>query len=480
MDPKITKYEKGILEWEVNGNVAAYTVRIDGVIAVRKKGLGCYDTNAHAGAHELTITAEGDGTRIRTVTLALVFDAEHRTLRLAPVRDITVKNGVLRWKHDGGAKGYAVYDLALYATYTERQSYDIEGILGYKNLVYAVLPVSDNPLIRDWDVSASKIDYLRGKGSEEDPYRIYTPFDLRAVDYYEALYAERRSPARRNHYRIENDLDFAAVAAHDDESDIFTLSRPFFGVLDGNGKVFRSVRVYYDGGYWALFDYIADGGEVFGIKFNEPVIDNVCADSVHPVNSTIATVAYVNHGTVRNIAVHAARYTAVGGAVCGIAAHNYGAVHSCRVSGIFRQKDTGLLSQACYEMSGVVLENHEGGKVVGCTVSNLVIEGTYSASAGGRKGEIGARYGNIRTVGGIVAVNRRGGDVVGNMYSHISAEAVNAAFEAGGIVAYNAAGGTVRGNECGVFRIDGAATTQPSGCAENGFRGACTGKNDGQ
>ncbi|MCX4314820.1 MAG: hypothetical protein OSJ83_13335, partial [Clostridia bacterium] len=72
-------------------------------------------------------------------------------------------------------------------------------------------------------------------------YIIKTPFDLRAIDYYESLFAARGG--KPNHYVLSEDIDYGTVNALDNESNVFALKKPFFGVFDGNNKKLCDFRV---------------------------------------------------------------------------------------------------------------------------------------------------------------------------------------------------------------------------------------------
>lgn len=518
--PVITKYESGILEWEADGNAVDYTVKVDGAAVFRPDAKAVkYDTKNDVGAHAIEIVANGDGIYFKPNSVSVNINDKHTALCLAPVTEYALENGVLSWTPVGGASGYMVVDLDRSATLVTGTSYEIEGVLGYKNLVYGVYPVSSNALIRDAEIVAVDMPYLDGKGTANEPYIINTPFELRAIDYYEAVYAERlaafnagktnTAPAK-NHYRIDSDIDYATVAAGDEESNIFTLAKPFYGTLDGNGKTLKGMRVCYDGGYWALFDYLVVGSTVKDIIFDEPTIDNAVQDETHPTNASVATVAYTNYGTVSGITVKNATYASAGGEISGIVSHNYGIIEECTVSGVFKLKVTGLDSQACYESAGIATENCKGGIVRNNTVKNLTIDGDVAQSPVYKRDENGnvvykdgkpvidyySYYNNARTVAGVVAVNRSGGTVSNNgvsalkMTNMLNSYTSDGGFEFGGVVAYNA--GTVTKGTATVDAFtwststkDGVKVTpitqtvsQAAGTAAD-QRGTCVGKNDG-
>ena len=169
-----------------------------------------------------------------------------------------------------------------------------------------------------------------------------------------------------------------------------------------SGKPIYGVYPEYDGGHWALFEFIAEGGEVKNIVFDEPSIKNVLRLKYYPIDASVATVAHINRGSITRATVVGAAYSAAGGTVCGICSHNFGTVSCCSVSGEFVQGNTGLDGQGCCEMAGIVTENCRGG-IVERNAAELTVRGMRLAG-----------YINIGTVGGIVAVNRRGARVRGN------------------------------------------------------------------
>ncbi len=469
--PEIKSFDGGVLEWAEVAGASAYKVKVNGEVVSDNYRELTLDTKTYASGKSILveIKAIGDGSKyyLESDFASVGVNAARTKLVLFPVSDLTVENGVLSWPAVSNAKAYRIVDIDLTVadTIVNTGEPTLQYDMTKKKLVLGVYPVSSSELISDADLNETvDIAYLNGKGTLNEPYEINTPFDLRAIDYYEFKYAEAVKAAEKagtakpkpNQYMIMNDIDFNSVAALDADSNIFTLTRPFYGVLDGGNKKLSNIRVMYDGGYWALFDYIVKGGTVKNIVFDSPEINNELQDKIRPINASISTVANTNYGTISGITVTDAKYTASGGEVSGICAHNYGTVDKCVVSGEFKQEDTELYSQACYEMAGVVLENY--GVVSGNTVSSLTIRGTESSYPiyGGKEGKEIVDYGhynNVRTVGGIVSVNRASGEVTGNKYGAINLIRMlndygqtkddqgnykGGGYEFGGIVGYNA------------------------------------------
>ena len=453
--PEITSVENGQVTWQAVPGASAYILLVNGAaVSNNNDGLyhgTSYDASALTGTVTVSVTAVGDGVwRKNSRTTSVVINMTSGTVSPAPVTDYTVTDGVLSWPATQGYTKYLVVDVDFNMIIVEDTKFDMSG----SNVVYGVYPYNGS---LDMEIIPVDIKYLDGKGTEAEPYLIKTPFDLRAVDYYETLYAEKGG--NKNYYRIENDIDYNAVVALDDESNLYTLHKPFFGTLDGNNKKLSNISVNYDGGYWSLFDFIATGATVKNIVFDSPKITNKVQDSGHPLNAAISVVAYVNNGTISGITLKDATLTAQGGSVCGIVTRNYGTVSGCTVSGNFVQLSTADMGSAMYEMAGVVIENCSGGTVSGCTANSLSIRGAN----------------NIRSASGVVYVNRSGGTMRSNGFNTLSMVGVSASSELGGVVACNE-GTVIKGEvNLGTLTVDGTPVTVELGGADG--RGKLIGRN---
>lgn len=478
--PIINAFENGVLHWH-SPDAAAYCLTVDGEkISDGADGFyrtAAFDVSGRSGDVTVEIIAVGSGQASAPTRVSV--DTVNGTVTLLPVRDYIVRGTMLEFLPVGCASEYRIVDIFMRVVATVSGTrYDMTG----KTLVYGVYPVSASKAVGNAEIAPVNIKYLKGEGTERSPYVITTPLELRAIDYYEVKYAESlaaarkngSAPPRANRYRIDKDINYNAVAALDADSNFYTLHAPFYGVLDGNGKRLANIRVFYDGGYWAMFDYIAAGGAVVNLVFDAPEITNRLQTPYYPLDAAIATVADSNYGTIRGIEVRDARYTASGGAVCGICSHNYGVVTECFVGGNseFRQESTGQLRQACYEMAGVVCENY--GFVTHNTVQELTVRGSVAAYFMGREGDVDryGEYNNVKTVGGMVSVNRAGGVVAKNKYGKIdlcnmldSYDGTCGGYEYGGMVAYNAGAVVVGGD-----RNIGIFTWSPTGSVGNSIK----------
>lgn len=479
--PEIVSYKNGVVEWKLPSDATGCVLTVDGVCV-------CDGDLFHGGKYDLSSARDGaivsiaasDGQK-RSAAVSFALDKKSDALILPPVDGIELNGEKLTWKPYGGAIGYRVTDIDDNVRVVRSTVYDMAD----RSLVSSVYPVIESTVIDSSRLApCGTLPYLKGSGSVSSPYRIYTPFDLRTIDYYEDLFA-RKGSSRRNSYKIMQDIDYDTVGALEDETNIYSLKKPFFGVLDGDNRTLSGITVNYDGGYWALFDFAAAGSVIKNITFDSPTIVNVWQSSrFYPVDASIATVAFIGYGTVSGIKLRYANYSSAGGEVSGIVAHNYGCVTGCSVeSSKFAQGVVGMVGQACYEMAGIVGENLSGGVVSSNTVLSLDIVG--STCEGG-----GSTYNNVRTAGGIVAVNRAGGIVGNNRYSRITMvgmsdrfDGLSGGYEWGGIVAYNAGSVLIGGrSNIGTFKWNGTIVTECNGAvrgATGDQRKRDVGKNDG-
>lgn len=423
--PEILSFANGIITWRANSNAKKYTVKVDGAKAAETTS-NTFDASALNGNVKIEITASNGSS---SATLTVIYNSASGKLSMPPVTDYTVSGDILRWSAVGGASGYKVFDLDFNSYVVTTTHY----IMSIRNLVYGVYPVMPaTSVVESAEIVPVDIKYLNGSGTATDPYIIKTPFDLRAIDYYEFKSTETGSTAQNN-YKIVGDIDYNTVSALEDESNIFTLRKPFFGVLDGDNHTLSNMEVHYNYGFWALFEHIATDGVVKNIKFDNAKINNSVQDEEHPVNPATAMVAYRNYGEVSAVTLSNSKFNVTAGGAAGLVIHNYGKITGCTVKNCdLVESATNKIGTAAYEMAGIALENLSGGEVSGCTVNILNIYGAGNNTSG-----------NIGSSAGIVAINRTRGTVTNNSYDAVTIKNLKTGKEAGGVVAYCANGGNV-------------------------------------
>ncbi|MDE6618198.1 MAG: hypothetical protein K2K13_04150 [Clostridiales bacterium] len=423
--PEILSFADGIITWKEDSNAKTYTVKVDGVEAAQGTST-TFNVASLSGNAKIEITASNGQS---SSTIAVMYNSASRKLSVMPITDYTINGDIIRWSPIGGVVGYKVVDLDFNSYIVTTSHY----IMSVRNLVYGVYPVMPvTSVVESAEITPVDIKYLDGSGTEADPYLIKTPFDLRAIDYYELKSSEIKSNAK-NYYKIANDLNYSTVSALEAESNLFTLRKPFMGVLNGDGHTLSKITVNTDNGFWALFEFIAVGGMVTNIKFDEVEITNGIQKLEFPINPATAMVAYQNYGTVSSVALSNSKFTVKAGSAAGLVIHNYGTVENCMVVNCDLQEDaTSAMGSAAYEMAGVVLENCKGGLVSGNTVSVLNIYGVGNKASG-----------NIGSSAGIVAINRADGKVNNNSFDLVNIRSIKTGKEAGGVVAYCAKGSDV-------------------------------------
>ena len=300
--PEITSFTNGVIKWKKYSNVTKTVVKADGV-TLGETTSNTFDISSVSGNVRIDIILYNANS---SATLSLMYNSETGKLSLFPITEYTVSGDILRWNEVGGAIGYKVVDL-------DFNSYEVSTthyIMDIRNIVYGVYPVMPaNAILSSAEVAPVDIKYLDGSGTSADPYLIKTPFDLRTIDYYELKSSESGTSAQ-NYYKIANDIDYNTVSALEGDSNMFTLRKPFLGVLDGDNKTLSNISVTNNNGFWSMFEFIAKGGIVKNIKFGSVEISNSVRDNDHPLNSAVAVVAYRNFGTVEAITLNGAKLSA--------------------------------------------------------------------------------------------------------------------------------------------------------------------------
>lgn len=455
LSPEITSFKDGVIEWNKVAGASSYTVKVNGT--ANETQSNSYNVSSLTADASIEISAKIGGKTGAVTTV--MYNASAQKLSVSPINTFVFDGDILRWDEVGGAVGYKVVDLDFNVTTVTTPYY----AMSIRNLVYGVYPVmSAKSVVASAEIVSVDIKYLEGSGTEANPYLIKTPFDLRAIDYYE-LKASEAGKTTKNYYRIENDIDYHTVSALESESNMFTLRKPFAGVLNGGGHTLSNISVSYDNGFWALFEFIVSGAAVNNIKFDYVEITNDIQKEEFPINPATAMIAYRNYGTITAVTLSNAKFTVTAGGAAGLVIHNYGKVANCIVNKCeLKEASTTDMGTAVYEMGGVVLENCAGGEVSGNMVTNLTISGTGN---------------NVGSAAGVVSINRKGATVKDNSYDNVDIKTLKVGKEAGGVVAYCANGGTVTKGTgtLGTFKVRGATI---SGDTNSNGIGKLYGKKD--
>ncbi len=208
---------------------------------------------------------------------------------------------------------------------------------------------------------------MKGSGTEEDPFRIYTPQQLANIGNDDYSFD--------SHYRLMNDMDLTEICElfTDPENGLFGWmpiggdpdigNVPFSGVFDGQGYTIRGLNIDATVSMQALFGYVADGG----------VVKNVCLDgakvkSTASFNALLASV--VVNSTLENCLVSNGESSTTNNTSGGIAAYVIDSniigcsLVDCKIGG------TGVA------MGGIAAQLYTQTGGPGCLISNCLSENT--------------------------------------------------------------------------------------------------------
>lgn len=224
--------------------------------------------------------------------------------------------------------------------------------------------------------NVTALPYTAGRGTRENPYRIYTAFQLDQIRNFPKL-----------HFRLEADIaltdPWEPIGSAQIQEDMFS------GTLDGNGHKISNLQVSRDSRYAGLFAYIA-GGTVKNLSVDANIqsesdaggiaghlegglIENCTVTGLIASESTNAGgIAGTNAGEIRNClsAVYVAEATSYAG---GIAGRNAGDIQNClsAVHAVTADMYAGSIAGANF-----------GGQISGCVAANMRTTDVLTANSG--------------------------------------------------------------------------------------------------
>lgn len=437
--PVITSFDNGILKWEALAHASGYYVTINGNRVSTPDTQFDFSGYDEGRAIDVSIASIGNGYLYADSedSVDLRLSADRKKVTLSKVAGLKIEGTTLSWNAVNGSVGYRAVDIySKTVIHLETNSIDLAQL----NLIDNIYAISDNPIIANGE--PVKVDYLAGAGTINNPYQINNAFDFRAIDYYEIEFANKLKTAPDSvpyRYKVMQDIDYNMSAVNTSGSNFITLKAPLYGTVDGNNKQLSNIDVRYDGGYWAMFDFITTKGHVMNFVFDNVEIKNKMQNTTdhYTLGSDTALISYINEGMIENVYIREIKITVSGGSAAGVSVYNKGTgtVRNCQILvGKLFQEATGMKSQACYEMAGFVLEN-EGLVSANKIGGQLIIQGAVCTS------DTDTPYNNIKCSGGFVAANRATGIVENNsakfatiLFTHANRDLG----EFGGMVGFNA------------------------------------------
>ena len=215
---------------------------------------------------------------------------------------------------------------------------------------------------------------LKGSGTQDDPYELYTVQDLYALS----------SSAANTYYRVMNDIDLSGMN--------FMPIAEFKGILDGNGKTIRNLNVSAKNAAGFISDLWANA-LVKNLTFDNPVVTvaNDYAGIFSTVDGILENITVIGG----NITSELSSYSSRAGGLAGIL-YSKGVIRNCYTSATVNAKDAGGLISYLY--GGTIENSYACGKVNG-TGDNPVTGGILAYWYHDQGGTAKNTYWDIRSSG---------------------------------------------------------------------------------
>ena len=215
---------------------------------------------------------------------------------------------------------------------------------------------------------------LKGSGTQDDPYELYTVQDLYALS----------SSAANTYYRVMNDIDLSGMN--------FMPIAEFKGTLDGNGKTIRNLNVSAKNAAGFISDLWANA-LVKNLTFDNPVV--TVANDYAGIFSTVDGILENITVSGGNITSELSSYSSRAGGLAGIL-YSKGVIRNCYTSATVNAKDAGGLISYLY--GGTIENSYACGKVNG-TGDNPVTGGILAYWYHDQGGTAKNTYWDIRSSG---------------------------------------------------------------------------------
>ncbi len=235
--------------------------------------------------------------------------------------------------------------------------------------------------------------YGGGRGTQADPYLIYTSEQLNAIGTDPNDWDK--------HFRLMADLDLEGVTLNpigDFSGDIDT-SKPFSGTFDGNGKTISNFRANntgifeYVSGDDPELEYLISGVEIRDLTLTDPNVQGYRVGSL---------VGFLNYGSVKGCSV-------INGQVSG----------GSQAGGLIGLLWDGIVED-CAVMGGRISGFDEVGGLIGFVSRSSVIKGCYSSAVVSGRENVGGlaglcTYSSIVTSCGATGAVHGTGNYVGGL-----------------------------------------------------------------
>ena len=170
---------------------------------------------------------------------------------------------------------------------------------------------------------------LKGNGTKEDPYLIFSEDDMRKLSFHDT---------NKKYYSLQNDIDYADKQYYI----IGTVSQPFKGIFDGNGHTISNITLIGN-------DYLA----MFG--YNEGIIRGLNIKNINVTgNQNVAGLVADNKGTVSMINLEGNINGTHAAGIVSQSRYTDATIKDVIMNGTVTGTNTGGLAYSWYKVYGIV------------------------------------------------------------------------------------------------------------------------------
>lgn len=242
------------------------------------------------------------------------------------------------------------------------------------------------------------VAYLRGSGTQDDPFQIWNADDLYYINYLEYWRGQEEGEVPVYHYLQMADIDLSSADRFDKETGYITAN--FAGVYDGGGHALTGMDKPLF--YFTKGTYVGDGaGTVFTDYVSGESHDKVFSAIVRnltlsepAITQTVATDVIEQMGAVAAYAVNTAFYNirVEGGEINGVsgAASIAGRAGSVVIDTCSSNADVyASMHRAAGIVSNLRIVDDKKGATSTSLVTNCTFSGTVSGNLDGERGSAG-------------------------------------------------------------------------------------------
>lgn len=398
MTTPMLRLKDGKLTWTVNANATKIIVTVNGTKTELAANAAQYDLSALKEDSVITVQFIGDGVAVADSAIAsVIYNAASGKISLTAPQNVHMDGYELTFDTVYGADTYYLLDVTNKITTITTNRSDRTN----QYLVKAIWAGDTRGTFEDSEHVGVKY-YAEGTGTQEDPFLIGAPEELRFVEFYESI-------DEAKNYKFKNDITLPSYApAGEEEYKNFYSMGALSGVIDGGGHKLSNLVVYFRDGYSSLFDSVAPSGVIKNL-----VIDNVnfrtwtslTNDGVmHEKGGECAILAYTNRGTIDNITVIDSYIYAVKDGAAALVSVNKGTISNSTI-------ESSTYIYGANEAGGIAIFN--SGTIKGC-INRADISGETTVG-----GIVGRNNGKVSECGneGKITATTYGGGIVGYNYN---------------------------------------------------------------